>query len=303
MKLSRLLELHSQNTTKEILPNNLGDAYLYKNNRIYRSIRDQVLKNGFSFSDEMNSAYLALPLAELENILQTKKIPYFNNVDVLKKIEQKKPHVATWEDVRDNLKKNFLFHESCHACARAYYNTDSGHLKNKVLNLLIEESFANTCELLAVMDAEDAAHRIFYEMNSYTALFELKTEFKNASRDLGFDNFAKIIFFGYLHSNHLHDYIEDRDLKRVVSLTGLKDWSQLSDKQQKTIKYVIKNCFQLDETFKQVTTRFYMKLNQVEIEHSDLKKQDYLSEFEQNSAYIKHLNNLSEVLTQQGIAN
>lgn len=205
MKLSRLLEFHSQNATDQGLANNLGDAYLYCNNRIYRNVRDHVLKFGFKFSDEIDPNYLALPLAELENILKNKKIPYFDNVSVLKKIEQNKLGVATWEDVRDNLKKNFLFHESCHACARSLYSRNSSRLNNRVLNLLVEESFANTCELLAVLDTEDAAHRIFYEMNSYTALFEIKTEFKNAVRDLGMANVAKIIFFGYLHSNHLYD--------------------------------------------------------------------------------------------------
>lgn len=295
MKLARLLEFHLQNPATSALSHSLGDAYLYKNNRIYKAVRDNVLKNGFIFSAEIDPAYLALPLAELENILLTKKIPYFDNVSVLKTIEQKRPGAASWEDVRDNLKKNFLFHESCHACARSYFSENSQLLKNKILNLLTEESFANTCELLAVVDTEDAAHRIFYETNSYTALFEQKTNFKNAIRELGADVTAKIIFLGYLHSNHLHDYIEDRDLKRIIKLTGLQN---PDDKQFKTIKYIIKNCFRLDETFKQVTTRFYMKLNQVQIEHSDLKKLDYLAEFEQKPGYVQYLNKLAEVLTQ-----
>jgi hypothetical protein len=294
MKLARLLDLHLEKTSEVTLQDNLGDSYLYSKNKIYKAIRDECLKNNFYFSSDYDSSYLALPLAELENILNNKKIPYFNNVDVLKNIEKQKPNLADWSDIADNLKKNFLFHESCHAVARSYRNNKPEGLESKVLNQLIEESFANTCELLGIVYAEAAAHRIFYEINSYTALIEQKTNLKNAFDELGFEFIFKVTMLGYLHSNHLHDSMDDLTLKRIIALTDAN--KKLSDKHLKTIKFVLRNCFNLDNTFKQVTTRFYMKLNTLETTHSNLKNVNYLSDFENNTNYRLYLNHLTDLL-------
>ena len=196
--------------------------------------------------------------------------------------------------MKHNLKKNFLFHESCHAVARSFRNSKPQGLENKILNQLIEESYANTCELLGIIYAEDSAHRIFYEMNSYTALFEQKTNLKNAIDELGFEFIIKATILGYLHSNHLHDSMDDVTLKRTIALTDAN--KKLSDKHLKTTKFVLRNCFNLDNAFKQVTTRFYMKLNAVETTHSNLKNVVYLSDFEKNINYRLYLNHLTDLL-------
>ncbi len=292
MKISRILEQHISAIDPMGLANNLGDSYLCLHNPIFRNIRRATIKYNYKYSNQQNDDYQALPLSQLATILSTKVIPYLDNVSVLKQVEKQMPGGAVWDDVSDNLRKNFLFHESCHAVARVM----SHEIKNedKILNMLIEESFANTCELLAVVKAGESSHRVFYEWNSYTALFEAKTNLKKAEEELGREILFKIIFFGYLHSNYLFDHVDERQLARILKIITQQ---VISPKQIKTIKALLKICFTLDPRFKEVTTRFYMRLNDVNISNEKFKNFSYFENFEQNSNYRSYVDNLILVVT------
>lgn len=285
MKINRLLELHQQHKNQNTLNDCFGDAYLYRHNRICKLIRDETLKQNYTFTSEENKNYLALPLAELDCILKFKKIPYFDNVSVLKKIEDKSPNLANWDDIRDNLRRNFIFHESAHVCARAVLNCKKDACKDLILNMLIEESFANTCELLAVHYVEDAAHRVFYELNSYATLFDQKNLIKSMVGELGLAQVITFVVYGYIHSNFLHNSIDDKSFNRVCDIVLKNAGQALNAKQVKMLRSLLRNCFTLDENFKQVTTRFYMKLSGAPLEHSKLITVDYLAQFERNDAY------------------
>lgn len=289
MKISKLLEQHFSVNTEIGLNRNFGDSYLCSKNKIFRNIRKETLGLGYSFSADQNNNYLALPLSQLATVLSTKKIPYVDNLSVLESIESQMPSQASWTDIRDSFRKNFLFHESCHAVAR-HYAID----KYPVLDMLIEESFANSCELLAVVEAEQSAHKIFYEWNSYTALHEAKTNLKNAMEEFGSVLFFRFIFFGYLHSNFLRNNFEETQLNRVLKI-ALK--TEISAKQLKTLKALLKICFTLDAGFKEVTTGFYMKLRGVVTDPGQLSKQDFLAIFEKNSSYVGYLERLILIVT------
>lgn len=294
MKISKLIGQHFSVSVSIGLTHNFGDSYLCRNNKIYRNIRIETLKLGYNFSHEQNDAYQALPLSQLAVILSTKKIPYLDNVSVLKQLEDKIPDQVNWDDINDNLRKNFIFHESCHAVARELIKDVKN--EDKVLNMLIEESFANTCELLAVIDATEATHRIFYEWNSYAALFEAKTNLKNAVNEIGHDAFFKIIFFGYLHSNFLFNNIDEKQFNRIIKIAAPHS---LTVKQIKTAKALAKICFTLDPGFKEVTTRFYMRLNGISAEFAKRADFSYFENFEKNSDYRDCVGKLILVVTGQ----
>ena len=74
MKLAKLLEYHQQAEAVSALPDNLGDGYLLNNSAIFRCIREETLKAGFSFDNQKNDFYQALPLSQLESIFSEKKI-------------------------------------------------------------------------------------------------------------------------------------------------------------------------------------------------------------------------------------
>lgn len=289
MKVSKLLEQHFSEGSELGLSRNFGDSYLCSKNRIFRNIRRETLGLGYSFSLDRNDAYLALPLSQLATVLSNKIIPYVDNVGVLESIESQIPGRANWADIRDSLRKNFVFHESCHAVARHFAVGAS-----PILDMLIEESFANTCELLAVVDAEQFAHKIFFEWNSYSALHESRVNLKNAIEEIGPGLFFKYVFFGYLHSNFLRENIDEVQMKRVWKIVSN---TEPPAKQLKTLKSLLKICFTLDYGFKEVTTGFYMKLRGVETDQSQLAKQDFLIIFEKNSGYTSYLDRLIQVVT------
>ena len=289
MKLSKLLNLHLADADSVVLEQNFGDAFLCQHNKVYRNIRLKALNLGFTYSHEQNDAYQALPLSQLSEILLTKKIPFLDNVGVLKKIEKIMPDQTEWHELSQNLRKNFLLHESCHAVARELAGPlpagDFG------LKMLIEESFANTCELLGVVDAGDSAHRIFYEWNSYTALFESRNNIKAALDEIGKEEFFKLIFFGYLHSNFLFDRFDDLQFNKMLAMVS----EGFNAKQLKTARALLKICFTLDRNFREITTNFYLKLSGVDADFRQADRMNYLDRFEKISEYRDYLSRLGRV--------
>lgn len=295
MKLSRLLEIHRSAAPGTGLSHNLGDAYLCQNNAVYRRIRQTATELDYSYTDAPDAAYAVLPLSQLRAVLQSRRIPYFDNVSVLQEIEKAIPGQTDWSEIRDNLKKNFLFHESCHAVAHAM----AGGLPESdlLLKFLLEESFANTCELLGVVDATDAAHKIFYEWNSYTALHESRRNLELALQDIGAAPVIRWILLSYLHANFLHDQFTEDQLQRALKLAAGGAVSELSPGQIKTLRALAKICFGLDEQFKRVTTGFYLKLSGVRQDVNQLRNFDYLATLEANQVYLDYIARLAGVLT------
>jgi hypothetical protein len=296
MKISKLLELHSNELIG--LEKSFGDSFLLKQNRIYRNIRTATLNAGFSFTTQNNEDYLALSLTQLENILKSKKIPYFDNVNALVKLEQQHPQVGSWDDIFENLRRNFHFHESCHAVARNLQLTAFKDLDDDILLRLIEESFANTCELLAVVDAEKTADRIFFEINSYTALFELKELIQQLVDALGFEKLFSIVMLSYLHSNHLHNSLKEPLFKEILMASAANNLIENNISLQKKLNELLKYCFYLDENFRQVATGFYLKLSTKKQAQVNLKEKNYFTQILKDSGYLKFIKQLSSIATQ-----
>jgi len=288
LKLARLIEKHRKALGPQDLSDNFGDGVLVQTNQLYAKIRAATLKLGYRYSSEPNIGYEALPFAQLEDILKNKRIPYTNNVTVVEKLVAQLKDDVVWDDVSDGLKKNYVFHESCHAVARSFPASREKSSSAKAFRMMMEESFANTCELLSVADAEDVSLRIFLELNSYTALFEEKTNLKNAIRQSGFETVFKVILLAYLFSNHLHERLDDKQWNRILSLV---DASPLPAPQLKSLRALTKIAFTLDARFRSVTTQFHLKLNGINMSADQILKVDILtreglSEFLQSSVRI-----------------
>ena len=296
MKINKLLELHFSETSG--LEKSLGDSYLLKKNRIFKNIRTAALNACFSYTSKNNEDYLALSLSQLENILATKTIPYFDNITALTNLEKQHPQVASWNDIYENLRRNFHFHESCHAVARTLQTNEFKNLNDEILLRLIEESYANTCEMLAIIDCDKTAECIFFEVNSYTALFELKDLVQYLANSLGLEKLFTLVLMTYLHSNHLHNSLKDSLFKEIVQASGANDIIDREPKIQKDLKDLLKYCFYLDENFRQVATSFYLRLSTKNQTQINLKEKKYFSEFTKNNEYLKFVKKLSQIATQ-----
>jgi hypothetical protein len=215
MRIKRLLELHQNYKSSETLSLNLGDSYLYEHNLIFRKIRQICVKNETNYSLEINTNYLALPLSQLNSILENKKIPYYDNVDVLKLVEKSIPDSTDWDEVVDNLKKNYLFHESCHFVAR-HLSEEFKQSQEQIIILFIEESFANACELIGIVYTHDAAHRIFYEANSYIFVLDAKPTLLKLTQQYGLPLTLTFLIYCYLFSNFLHNQLSEKDFQEII---------------------------------------------------------------------------------------
>jgi hypothetical protein len=275
LKLDRLIEQHRQSLSVQDLADNFGDGFLSRNNQIYAKIRVAALRAGYRFGSEPNVAYQALPFAQLEKILVSKSIPYANNVTVIENLVALLKDDVVWDDISDGLKKNFVFHEGCHAVARSFAKPNKVRdQKSKALQILMEESFANSCELLAVADVEDTSHRIFFALNSYTALFEEKTNIKKAIRNSGFPVVFKIMWLAYLHSNFLREHLDEKEWSRCLAIAGA---DSVPAPQIKALRALSKIAFTLDSRFRLVTTRFHLKLNGILMTTNEILDFDVLA--------------------------
>lgn len=290
MKLTSLLQKH-ESTKASGLHLSLGDGYLVLNNFIYGKIRQKTLDLNFKFSFEPSSDYLAFPMSQLESLITTKTIYCQNNSDILAKIDKINPQTITWDHIGGNLKANYAFHESCHAIARAKSESlklnENKDQKIKFIVMLLEESFANTCEFMAIADAQDAFHKTFLEANSFFTRFDDRTNLKNLIQDVGFKNVFKFMLLAYLHSNFLNEHYTPQDLARVMKLSF----------NHKACKNLSRNAFQLSPGFRFNTTELYLRLNGINDSVLDALAFDYLTIVEQNPHLLKLIDELTETFS------
>lgn len=292
MKVSRLLDLHFQHQSPG-LKGSLGDGYLMAHNRVFRFVRTRALSAGYKFSDQRDEAYDAFPLLQLNRILESKTLPYANNVVPLENLTSAQRDLISWDDVEGNLKRNFVFHEGSHAVFRSLSpDQKTADVSMKVVWMLLEESFANTMELLAVVDAGDAAHRIFFEMNSYVCEFDHRHHLSKALSELGEKVLIPFMVLAYLHAHFLREKIEDKDFKQIFKLLNLE---KLSDVQMKALRALARVVFNLSERFRYQTTDFHLRLAGVKNPHELLYKTDFLKICAQEEEILKVISKISSL--------
>ena len=244
-----------------------GDRYLMNSNRIFRGIREHARKLGYRLSNQRGDDYEALPFTKLEALLEAKTIPTVHNRGAVEMVAAKVPD-ATWLDIADGFRRCFAFHESCHAVARESLRPEasaSESANDRVLRVMLEESFANTCELFGIRDCHDLKSLAFYEANSYTALWETKDLLENIPVTL---ETLKFVLLHYLRANFLADPdVTSDELDLVYEISGAKRDSALEDLAQ--------FAYTLDENFRHTTSRLHLRLHGLPI---DLEARDPVQE-------------------------
>lgn len=296
MNLSDLLKTHERYTTRSALSGNLGDGYLLKHNPIFRAIRKAVAQAGFRLIDQRFHDYDALSLTQLPHILKKKKIPYCNNVNALKEIEKRAPHVFRWAEVPP-LKSNYVMHESAHGVARSLQNrffkirkTNARQKKQElILNTLIEESFANSCECIANLYADSDFHDEFLFKNSY--IMENETDRKHLrklAKKVGHRSLFRLLLLAYLFSNFQKTRIEDDEFKRVLRFVGINEVSG--------VKRVFQIGLRLDPAFTMFTNAFCFRLMGVKENLRQALDFDFLAFLENDLRYQKWIAALEQII-------
>ena len=304
-KLTTLLELDRQKARPnqnvavpgEVLNDVFGDGALFHTNAIFRTIRQEALKNGYRFSSGSNLLYDALPLTQLEVIQKTKSIPYTANRSAVEYVVSRAGE-ATWEEIADGFRRCFAFHEACHAVARAEitaFNRENDSrldFNNSELTFLslFEESFANTCELLGIVDCHTPQLVAIYEANSYTALLEARHDLIQIQQEVGAEGFFRYLHLCYLQSCFLRQELNDKDFKQILSLANLDVSDQRLRKRLRSISHI---AFTLDRSFREVTTRLHLRINGL---RTDLDQLQPLEFFETSRGFLSLLDRMASLI-------
>ncbi len=264
--LMDVLDLHDHCEADAAIPEILGDAFLFQNNFLYRNIRKAVLGLGFTFTQDDFCNYSVMPFASLPQILAQKKIPYFDNVSILKKLESENPQQFNYYGIPP-VRRNYLLHESCHCLAETLLkkvNLNSvvkDPEQQKALKLVMGESLANTAEALAHALNPSDEQKLFYEINSYL-VFDPKEnqELMKAVKLIGYPSLFRLMYCSYLYSNCLFDSIKDKDFKKLVEFSITDKKLKINPAGLKVLRKVFNRSFQLNEDFRFGTTNFYFTL-------------------------------------------
>lgn len=263
MKLADTLRMHDEALVDGGLRVSLGDSFLLRHNPIYRAIRDRVTAEGFSCTTQDFCHYGVLPLAALDAILKRKQIPYFDNVTVLREIENKSPGKFQIEELV-HVKPNYVLHESCHCIADTALRKISAEApglspdQRRALALMMAESFANTVEALANVPNSTPELRFFHDSSSYI-IHDRKTSnaFQHAIEILGQRDAFRLLFVAYLHSNFLMTLSPKQypELLETVLPAGEARRKALDSPH---VRKMVQYAFELSMSFREQTTGFYL---------------------------------------------
>ena len=240
----------------------------------------------------MDVDYQAFPLSQLEVLLQQRKIYYYDNVSIIKKIEDKTPRSIDWDEISMQLRRNYVFHESCHFISRELSQKNfKKEIPEPILMTILEESFSNACELMAVRDVDDAVHAAFFEFSSYIVHFEAQHVINELVSEMGFDKVFQWIMLSYVHSNFLIQSLDENRVLRMLKFLGITSSAKVS----KELKSLSKVAFQLNPDFLNATTGFYLKYNLISKTPQQIQKIDFMSLLESDGRYRQMFFDLSQM--------
>jgi hypothetical protein len=268
--LKEILNLHDENRVADGIALSLGDGFLYQNNPIFRSIRDQFLKMKFSFTDEDFCHYTVMPYVSLTAILKEKKVPYFDNVTVLKEIERNHPGRFRCNDII-KVKPNYVLHESSHCLAEGFLqnfrlqDTGISTESKKAFRLVMAESMANTVESLANGPNETAVQRLFFEVNSYVIHNKKShTQLKQSLDLLGPRPVFHLMYISYLFSNCLFPEVTHKQFHQILDLIIPENNLLKKAQDSQSVKRLFNHAFELSMDFRLQTTGFFCALSGLE---------------------------------------
>lgn len=255
--LKAVIDAHRQFRGPHTLSGNIGDGFLYATNPIYRGIRDEFLRRGFSFTAKDIHQYFDFPMMCLDELLATGKIPYRKNFIWLETLEKSSPGTFTLLDLqRMSPNFNYLFHESAHFVAHSVFlgRTPMKRIpksSESLLRIFLGEAFANTVECLSSTFSVGGIGGYFLDANRhFRADAEGNKIMREASQQLGFGVTIKILLASFLYSNFLYRRLGARELELISAISGAK--------KKKTIQDLAQIGFQLNNRFRTTATPLHL---------------------------------------------
>jgi hypothetical protein len=268
--LAEVIAVHRQFRAYSRLPDNVGDGFLCATNPVFRGIREDFLKRGFSFTEENLNGYFAFPLMSLDEAIDSRRVPYRKNFPWLEKLEKSAPGAFTLTELkRSELKFNYLFHEAAHCIAHdLFFGKKSLRRLPKsgdtLLKIFLGEAFANSVEALASVFAEGEIGGYFLDANCHFRANEKEVGIlQGALAKLGAEATALTLIGSFLYSNYLFESLSAKQYARISSLAGVS-----------APRSLVKIGLQLNEEFRTATTPLHLVKTGFPVNLSRLMKAD-----------------------------
>ncbi len=269
ISIRKVLELHDRSAHASTLPQCLGDGHLMEHAPIFRRIREGAVAMGYGFTSAEFASYDAFPLSALAAIHEHRAIPCLDNVSVLRRIAQVNDAVTLRPDFL-LLKRNFVFHESAHACAHvplrgSGLDVDHRTLRGERTHALlcfVEESFANTCDLLLATQARTRADELLIEINSYASPQKLFAEGPHRFTPTFQVALFGVAFLSYLHANYLFRELTPAQFRRALALVRgalLPEGYPLDARERRLLERLFQRGHALNPAARIIAAEFYFK--------------------------------------------
>lgn len=300
LPLAELLALHDAHQPEGAVDRCLGDGYLLARNSVHRTIRAAASNLGASYTPEDYCHYNALRISSLDAILTAGRIPYCDNVTILRELERHQPGQFRLHHVVQ-LNRNYLLHESAHFVADRLYRPDGdvpagtdpelAATRGMMLGVNLGESFANAVELFARFASETEIDDRILDQNTNTRVRpEIAPAFRELVAQVGTRAAFVVVLLGHLHTNMLHDALPPDRLALVLELAACEpDALALASR-------VVQACFHLGPGFRQLTQNFYLTYRGIETPLDQLVAYDFLSTIRGSDRLRRYLARLADVI-------
>jgi uncharacterized membrane protein len=305
--------VHRASSLPWSLPGNLGDGYLLQHNPMFGNIRQAARALGVQFSSAPLGFYHLHALSHLPRILETKTVPYNDNVAALEWLESQAPGVLVWDGAVAPV-NSLLLHESSHAIGHlqlsrrwpsAAVMAGPADHRDTAMRALMEESFANTVDHFVSCGVRDTCHRIFLTQCAYynkefsAALIPLKHEIGTAAA-------FQLIWLTYMHVNFLFRRLSPDQLQRSVALVFDGERAALPARgRAQALRLMTAACeqaFTLNRpAFRLVTANLFFKLRGIPTQVRRLLDFDFMARLERQPALRAWMDETCEIAT-RGIA-
>lgn len=254
--LREVIALHRYFRAPAALAANLGDGFLYATNPVFRSVRDEFLLRGFSFTLEDRWDYFSFPLLCLDDILAAGLIPYRRNFAWLERMEKAAAGFTLSDLKKSELQFNYLFHESAHFVAHDVLFAGRplkkcARNRATLLRILVGEAFANTAECLSYLFSEGEIGGYFLDANCHYKIDEKEARALRAEgRGEGAEVLVGALMASFLYANGLYNSLGSAERARVAKISGARG--------AKAVRAAIRNGLSLSDSFRDTTTPFHL---------------------------------------------
>lgn len=306
------MALHCTNYGDRVLEDSFGDGYLYNNNIVFHSMRNEALRLGYRFSHAPHH-YIIAPMLGLIDILQNKTVYYFPNYTVLAEIEENQKTFATADDLNSiGFKENRILHETAHCVAFSHLYPDAQKsdvphilrsrrrldivkaISGEAFSILVDRVFHYNCRHL------NASERLLHQFNSNPLIkrdIGLNDEFHKAIELVGPSKAYLLTFFMGLISDYLYVRPSLGQKLRASELASINeaDARALINGPFETFWNMQ---FQISIVFRYEVKRLYFKHLGFQSSPKKLVSHDPLLEYERNDDLLMRIKKLIELLSE-----